>query len=97
MKHKNIQPLYIFNRENLQNSKAQNGPRRGLDYIALVRPEDKRRLSQNEFQGIAILRQSLPNFQGIVLLTIEENKDGKLKFQNQCKYKQGDKCEKNLK
>ena len=54
-----------------------------------VRPEDKRRLSQNEFQGIAILRQSLPNFQGIVLLTIEENKDGKLKFQNQCKYKVG--------
>ena len=46
---------------------------------------------------IKILRQSLPKFQGIVLLTIKENKDGKLKFQNQCKYKQGDKCEKKLK
>ena len=36
----------------------------------VVRQEDKRRLLQNEFQGIAILRQSLP-FQGIVLLIIK--------------------------
>ena len=36
MKHKNTQPLYIFNRENPQNSETQNGPRRGLDFIALV-------------------------------------------------------------
>ena len=43
---------------------------------------------------ISILRQSLPKSQGIVLLTIKENKDAKLKFQNQCKYKQGGKCEK---
>ena len=35
LKHKNTQPLYIFNRENSQNSKPQNGPRRGLDFIAL--------------------------------------------------------------
>ena len=36
MKHKNTQPLYIFSRENLQNSEPQNGPRSGLDYIALL-------------------------------------------------------------
>ena len=36
MKHKNTQPLYIFNRENPQNSEPQNGPRRGLDFIALT-------------------------------------------------------------
>ena len=36
MKHKNTQPLYIFNRENPQNSEPQNGPRSGLDYIALT-------------------------------------------------------------
>ena len=36
MKHKNTQPLYIFNRENPQNSEPQNGPRSGLDYIALI-------------------------------------------------------------
>ena len=52
----------------------------------VVRAEDKRRLLQNEFQPISILRQSLPKFQGIVLLIIKENKDGKSKFQNQCKY-----------
>ena len=28
-------PLYIFNRENPQNSEPQNGSRRGLDFIAL--------------------------------------------------------------
>ena len=28
--------LYIFNRENPQNSDPQNGPRRGLDFIALA-------------------------------------------------------------
>ena len=36
MKHKNTQPSYIFNRENPQNSETQNGPRRGLDFIALT-------------------------------------------------------------
>ena len=30
------QPIYIFNRENPQNSEPQNGPRRGLDFIALA-------------------------------------------------------------
>ena len=35
LKHKNTQPLYIFNREYPQNSEPQNGPRSGLDYIAL--------------------------------------------------------------
>ena len=39
MKHKNTQPLYIFNRENPQNSEQQNGPRSGLDYIALGVPD----------------------------------------------------------
>ena len=29
LKHKNTQPIYIFNRENTQNSEPQNGPRRG--------------------------------------------------------------------
>ena len=51
--------------------------------VNLVRPEDKRHLLQKELRPKAILRQSLPKFQGIVLLTIKENKDGKLKFQNQ--------------
>jgi hypothetical protein len=37
LKHKNTQPSYIFNRKNPQNSETQNGPRRGLDFIALVR------------------------------------------------------------
>ena len=27
--------MYIFNRENPKNSEPQNGPRRGLDFIAL--------------------------------------------------------------
>ena len=35
LKHKSTQPLYIFNRENPQNSESQNGLRRGLDFIAL--------------------------------------------------------------
>ena len=35
LKHKNAQPLYIFNRENPQNFEPQNSPRSGLDYIAL--------------------------------------------------------------
>jgi hypothetical protein len=35
LKHKNTQPIYIFNKENPQNSEPQNGPRRGLDFIAL--------------------------------------------------------------
>ena len=30
-----VSTLYIFNRENIQNSEPQNGPRSGLDYIAL--------------------------------------------------------------
>ena len=36
LKHKNTQPLYIVNRENPQNSEPKNGPRRGLDFIALA-------------------------------------------------------------
>ena len=36
LKHKNTQPIYIFNRENPQNSEPQNGPKRGLDFIALT-------------------------------------------------------------
>ena len=35
-KDKNTKPLYIFNWENPQNSESQKGPRRELDYIALV-------------------------------------------------------------
>ena len=33
MKHKNTQPLYIFNRENPKNSEPQNGTRSGLDVL----------------------------------------------------------------
>ena len=36
LKHKNTQPLFIFNRENPKNSEPQNGLRRGLDFIALM-------------------------------------------------------------
>ena len=39
LKHKNTQPSYIFNRENPQDSELQNGPRRGLDFIALNKSE----------------------------------------------------------
>ena len=35
LKHKISQPVYIFNRENYRNSESPNGPRRGLDFIAL--------------------------------------------------------------
>ena len=42
----------------------------GDSVTEVVRPEDKRRLLQNEFQEIAILGQSLP-FEGIVLLIIK--------------------------
>ena len=35
LKHKNTQRSYIFNRKNPQNSEQQNGPWRGLDFIAL--------------------------------------------------------------
>ena len=37
LKHKNTQPLYIYNKENPQNSEPQNGPMRGLDFIAFVK------------------------------------------------------------
>ena len=36
LKHHSTQPTYIFNRENPQNSESPKGPRRGLDFIALV-------------------------------------------------------------
>ena len=39
LKHKNTQPIYIFNKENPQNSEPQNGPRRGLDFIALSKKD----------------------------------------------------------
>ena len=32
---KDTQPIYIFNKENPQNSEPQNGPWMGLDFIAL--------------------------------------------------------------
>ena len=35
LKHKISQPIYIFNRENSQNSESPNGPRRELDFIVL--------------------------------------------------------------
>ena len=41
LKHKNTQPLYIFKRENPQNSESQNGPRKGLDFIALYLVESR--------------------------------------------------------
>ena len=48
LKHKNTQPLYIFNRENPQNSEPQNSPRRGLDFIALLGGATNREMSLNE-------------------------------------------------
>ena len=36
LKHHSTQPILIFNRENPQNSESPNGPRRGLDFIALI-------------------------------------------------------------
>ena len=50
-KHKNTQPLYIFNRENPQNSEPQNGLRRGLDFIAL----------NNYMDSMAILVMKVPS------------------------------------
>jgi hypothetical protein len=41
LKHKISQPIYIFHRENSQNSESPNGPRRGLDFIALIKPTIK--------------------------------------------------------
>ena len=35
LKNHRTQPIYIFNKENPQNSESPNGPRRGLDFIAL--------------------------------------------------------------
>ena len=36
LKHHSTQPIIIFNRENPQNSESPHGPRRWLDFIALV-------------------------------------------------------------
>ena len=36
LKLKNTQSLYIFNRENTQNSEPQIGPKGGLDFITLL-------------------------------------------------------------
>ena len=44
--HHNTQPVLIFNRENLQNFRSQNDPRRGLDFIALCL-SDPQSLVQN--------------------------------------------------
>ena len=41
LKHKISQPIYIFNRENSHNSEWSNGPRRGLDFIALIKTATK--------------------------------------------------------
>jgi hypothetical protein len=40
LEHKISQPVHIFNRENSQNSESPNGPRRGLDFIALLDSND---------------------------------------------------------
>ena len=65
LKHKNTQPLYIFKRENPQNSEPQNGPRSGLDYIALHLftvtfgfPNSKK----NSFRGNYIRKYSISTF-----------------------------------
>ena len=47
LKHKNTQPLYIFNKENPQNSEPQNGPRRGLDFIALLHLDNSNKIWYN--------------------------------------------------
>ena len=47
LKHHSIQPIYIFNWENPQNSEPQNSPRRGLDFIALVEYDGFQGLSKS--------------------------------------------------
>ena len=54
MKHKSTQPLYIFNRENPQNSEQQNGPRRGLDFIALYKYAIQIQISKQKDRDWAI-------------------------------------------
>jgi hypothetical protein len=54
LKHKNTQPLYIFKREKPQNSEPQNGPRRGLDFIALHKTEDTKKCQNYKKSSIAI-------------------------------------------
>ena len=39
LKHKNTQSIYIFKRDNPQNSEPQNGPRREFDFIAFLKQE----------------------------------------------------------
>ena len=51
LKHKNTQPLYIINRENPQNSETQNGPRRGLDFIALLFGRPRTMNSTSKFRA----------------------------------------------
>ena len=40
--HHSTQPILIFKRENPQNFKSPNGPRRGLDFIALLQVNQNR-------------------------------------------------------
>ena len=44
MKNRNTQPSYIFNRKNPHNSEPQNGPRRGLDFIALMNLDENKKV-----------------------------------------------------
>ena len=53
LKHRNTQPIYIFNRENPQDSEPQNGPRRGLDFIALPCPAQGRGWPQRAWFDLA--------------------------------------------
>ena len=60
LKHKNTQPLSIFYRENPQNSEPKNGPRSGLDYIALAFLADFQVGSPQEFR-LEFLKKYLPH------------------------------------
>ena len=44
LKHHSTQTILIFSRENSQNSESQNGPRRGLDFIAAVAGDQTKEL-----------------------------------------------------
>ena len=61
LKHKNTQPLDIFNRQNPQNSEPQNGPRRGLDVIALIAGYERSDASINE-----LLTRAIESYESII-------------------------------
>ena len=70
MKHKNTQPLYIFNGENPQNSEPQNGPRSGLYYIALAVNVEKSRVIKYMTQTITKIYNYMHHKDILLLLNV---------------------------